>query len=323
MYFKIKNLRKIVLFGYMHYYNKLIAFNTKNGIETIVFQTKKNSEIKCKNFTFSAINKSTIKKIGTYSKDDTLFISLGLGYIFKKNDINKYFKGRLINFHNTRLPFNKGRTCLSWQILNQDRIFTSSIHLINSKIDEGDILYQNSSVIPKSLNTPLEIQNFDDNQTIKNYQYFISGLKKGNKFKNLSFPKEIGSYNYPLNTEKHGYINWNLTSIDLKNFITAFDDPYKGASTFLNSQKNKRIYIKKVQLHGGEPYSNSFNPGTIIRNDLKWLVVSCNGNFKLLIEEVLNEKGENIISKIKVGHRFVTPDKFLFKSYERIDYNKK
>ena len=47
--------------------------------------------------------------------------------------------------------------------------------------------------------------------------------------------------------------------------------------------------------------------GLILRHDKKrWIVVGSNDQNVFLIEEVLDEKGLNILSKLKVGDRFYT-----------------
>ena len=62
--------------------------------------------------------------------------------------------------------------------------------------------------------------------------------------------------------------------------------------------------------------------GLVIRHDKDWIVVATKGQKKLLIEEVLNEKSENILKKIKVGDRFFTPHDIINKSRSfRVRYN--
>ena len=64
--------------------------------------------------------------------------------------------------------------------------------------------------------------------------------------------------------------------------------------------------------------------GIVSRHDKNWLVVSTKSKHMLLIEEVLDEKGNNIIKDIKVGDRFYTPQEELEKSKKkRTIYNSK
>ena len=113
------------------------------------------------------------------------------------------------------------------------------------------------------------------------------------KFKIYSQPKYLSRYNPRLNTIENGFIDWNLEPYDLINFINAFDEPYEGASTFLNNGNFGRLFLKKVQLHGGDSTNHPFMTGIVTRHDKDWIVVSTIGKHMLLIEEVLNEDKYN------------------------------
>ena len=64
--------------------------------------------------------------------------------------------------------------------------------------------------------------------------------------------------------------------------------------------------------------------GIVARHDKDWLVVSTSGKHMLLIEEVLDHKGKNIISLVKAGDRFFTPAHELEKAKnKRIIYSSK
>ena len=80
-------------------------------------------------------------------------------------------------------------------------------------------------------------------------------------------------------------IDWNLESYDLHNFICAFDDPYKGASTFLNNGNFGRVYLKNVHIHGGDSSNHPYMAGLVSRHDKKWIVVATRSKHMLLIEK--------------------------------------
>ena len=98
----------------------------------------------------------------------------------------------------------------------------------------------------------------------------------------------LGRYNPRLNTELNGLIDWNLNSYDLINFINAFDEPYAGSSTYLNNGNFGKLYIKNVQLHGGDSSNHPYMSGIVNRHDKGWIVVSTSGKHMLLIEKVLD-----------------------------------
>ena len=54
--------------------------------------------------------------------------------------------------------------------------------------------------------------------------------------------------------------------------------------------------------------------GIVSRHDKNWIVVSTKSKHMLLIEEVLDNDGNNIIKNIKVGDRFYTPYQEIEKS---------
>ena len=47
--------------------------------------------------------------------------------------------------------------------------------------------------------------------------------------------------------------------------------------------------------------------GIISRVDKEWLIVSTVDKHMIIIKEVLNEKGKNIIKSLRAGDRFFTP----------------
>ena len=105
-----------------------------------------------------------------------------------------------------------------------------------------------------------------------------------------------------------------MDSYDLINFINAFDEPYKGASTFLDNGNFGKLYLKKVHLHGGDSSNHPYMSGIVSRHDNNWIVVSTKSKHMLLIEEILDSKGNNIIKDIKEGDRFYTPQQEIDKS---------
>ena len=135
---------------------------------------------------------------------------------------------------------------------------------------------------------------------------------KKKKFKLKHQTDYLSTYNPRLVTDIHGWIDWDMNAINLKRFVDAFDDPYNGASTYLGK---KKVRIKKLRIHSGEIPSHPFSNGIVIRNDNNWIVVSTKEEqHKFVIEEVLNEKGQNVVGDVKVGERLNTPSTHLEKA---------
>ena len=122
----------------------------------------------------------------------------------------------------------------------------------------------------------------------------------------------------------NGYINWEWESFELYNFINSFDEPFPGSLTFLNRGNFGPIHLKSVQLHGGDSSNHPYMAGLVSRHDKDWIVVCTSGKYSLLVEKIIDSKGNNIINKIKAGDRFYTPREMLDKSNSmRVSYNSK
>ena len=143
---------------------------------------------------------------------------------------------------------------------------------------------------------------------------FFQNLKKKYDFKLKKQSERLSTYWPRLNTDLHSYINWNNDLINIQNFINAFDSPYKGAITYLDG---KKVRLRNVSSDQGNyhPYQS----GLIFRvYDNQAAVATTSG--ALIINEVNDNFGRNIIPKIKVGDRFYTLIKKLKKHYESILY---
>ena len=322
--FFIDKFNKIVIFGQPH--PKIIEINKKLKIDSLVITSSDQAKLMDKKLIdfkiFNSVDKKCVNEIENFCDiKKTLFIGIGPRYIFTKKTIN-LFKNNFINMHNSRVPLDAGGGAFSWRILREDRIDNRCFHLMTQDIDGGPIIYNSLSLYPKSCITPLDMKEYSTNLTIKFYGEFINKLFNKKKFDLQSQPKYLSRYNPRLNTNINGYIDWSLNSYELINFINAFDNFYKGASTYLNNGNFGKLYIRKAQLHGGDTPTHSFMSGIVSRHDKNWIVVCTSGKHMLLIEEVVDKKGKNILEKIKPGDRFFTPsNKLDISKSKRVYYN--
>jgi methionyl-tRNA formyltransferase len=231
--------------------------------------------------------------------------------IFRKEEI-VFFKENLINFFPSRLPYDAGRGGFSWHIMRSDKIYNQVMHILDEGINTGPIIFEGKKIFPNSCTTPQDYEIFKLKEMNFFYEKFVKKILKKENFL-LKFQSDnIGRYNPSLNSLKDGFIDWNMPSFHLYNFIRAFDDPHIGATTFLNTKKFGKVFLKSVHLHGGEASSSHpYLAGVISRHDDKWIVVNTNDNFTLLVEKILNNKGENILKYIETGQRFFTPSRYL------------
>ena len=322
--FEIKNLKNVLFFGTSQIFKKFIEINNKFNLNTEIFTSKdqsKNIDKSIRHKIIYNIDKNFKNYIlKSYKPENTLFFSLGSRWIFKK-DFIKFSKGNLVNFHGARLPQDAGGGSFSWRIMKNDRINNLLIHKIVQKVDRGQIIFHQKKLFPKNCRLPKDFKENLDSGLIDLYSNFIKKIKKGDKFYCQEQPKYLSSYYPRLDSKTDSWIDWNMSGIELERFIDAFDDPFRGCLTKLNTNK-KIVRIKKVQLHSGENISHKYMKGLIIRNDQQWIVVAVDDKNYLIIEEVLNSEGVNIIDKLKEGDRFFTPEKDLEKQFSRrIFYN--
>ena len=318
--FFIENLNTVVFLGQSDVFSKLIEVNNSLKLSTFIVTSSHQSKLINKKIDRKIFDKLDDKFKNYINKNtkikNTIFISIGARYIFKKDTIKNFFLNNLVNFHGTRLPLDAGGGNFSWKIMREDRIDNQLVYLVDEGIDTGPIIDNSLSLFPKYCSIPVEFEDYRLKKFVEFYTKFLKKIKNGKYFELKPQINYLGRYNPRLNTETDGLINWDMDSYDLFNFINAFDEPYKGASTFLNNGNFGKLYLRKAHLHGGDSSNHPFMSGIVSRHDKNWIVVSTKSKHMILIEEVLDKKGNNIISKIKAGDRFYSP-------YEELEKSKK
>ncbi len=238
--------------------------------------------------------------------DQTIGISFGAAWIFKKEFID-LFKGRLLNCHGSRLPENRGGGGFSWRILRGDRAGASVLHRIDPGIDTGDILFSEEYVFPDQCRLPADYQAYSIERYRKFFDRFFASIKAERSFTATPQQERSSSYWPRLVTDIHGYIDWSWSLQNIERHIRAFDDPYAGASTFVDGRK---VRLKKVGLSSADGLFHPFQNGLIYRiSENSVFVATKEGT--LVIKTVLYEGGLEITDQLRVGERFHTPMQFL------------
>jgi methionyl-tRNA formyltransferase len=308
--FFINRLKTIVIIGYTPNIENLIAINKKLKLETVLITSpfqERYLKKKYKIHVFKSLNKRFKKFISTnYDIERTLFLTISSKYEFN-NNIVEFLKKNLVRFHPSRLPFDEGEGGFSWNVLRNDRIYNEIFSIIDPNISDHQIIFEKTSLFPPYCKIPNDFENFKLRNMVFFYKNFVNKILLKNQFNISTRSSNIGRYNPALNTIKNGLIDWSLDSHDLFSFINAFDEPYNGASTFLNRGNFGKLFLKSVHLHGGDTINHPSMSGIVYRHDKKWLLVYASGKFSLIIEKILNEKNKNIINLIKPGDRFYTP----------------
>lgn len=242
---------------------------------------------------------------------ETIGISFSAAWIFKDHFI-RLFSGRLLNCHGTRLPQDRGAGGFSWRILRGERLGISLIHQIDPGIDTGNIIFFKEYMFPHYCRTPLEYQNYSDLKYQELIDDFLRMVSNNCFFDRISQQEYFSSYWPRLATDIHGYIDWGWSLRDIEKFICAFDDPYNGASTFLNG---KKVRLKDCSTTINDGLFHPFQNGMVYRISKDAIHVATEHG-TLLLKKVLDDNGVDIGSEVEIGYRFYTPSTYLEKAKE-------
>ena len=138
--FFIKKITSVVILGYSNKFEELIKIVTDLNLKVFIItsedQAKKIKKNKFKIRIFNNIDSKFENFIlKNMNVNETLFVSRFARYIFKEDAIKNFFKGNLINFHDSRLPKDAGGGGYSWRIMKEDRINSQIAHLIDEGIE--------------------------------------------------------------------------------------------------------------------------------------------------------------------------------------------
>lgn len=227
-------------------------------------------------------------------------------WIFSQKSIDR-FLGRVINIHGSYLPEMKGGGGVSWNAMMGSKDGGVTIHMVDSGIDTGDILFQKRYEFPLTPKTLDEYTFLAETENAKAITAFLSGVMSGSAFDRVSQELNAGSYWPRLKTEIHGYINWSWSAEEIHKFVMAFGSPYSGAKTFLSSTQ---VNFLKSSFCDAEKSFHPFQYGIIYRVMNGNIFVAAKGG-TLIIHEVNRSDGEVVNLNKLLGHRFTTPEERL------------
>lgn len=247
------------------------------------------------------------KRLTALISPKTLGIGFGEPWSFNRKIIDQ-FQGKLIDFMGIRLPQYRGGAHYSWQIMRKNRVGCCNLQLINEDMvqgvfDSGEIIKSKEYFFPPSARIPQDYFDAAVRFELLFLKEFLTELEQGIKFELTKLQENFSIYFPRLYTLNHGYINWSWKTEDIVTFICAFDDPYKGASTFVG---NKRVFIKDSYAEFNDGPFHPFQSGLIYKkNQSAVYVATINGT--IVVKKITDEKGKNLIATLKPGSRLYTP----------------
>jgi methionyl-tRNA formyltransferase len=319
-------IEKILVFGGGNSCIDFILEANKKDFDVVLFSSKRLLEERLNNIKFESrliklsINYICVKDINTidckkYITNSSLGVSFGAPWIFKGDFIDK-FNGKFVNEHGAKLPEDRGGGGFSWKIMRGLSFGHHLFHLINKKIDSGDVILMSEFIFPESCTTPLDYEKYSVKDKIIFLKNFLIKIKKQESFSRTPQQDSSSSYFPRLFTARHGYINWDWDLDEIIKFIDAFGEPYGGAITYNNE---KKVYIGKVTKDKSGKSFHPFMNGLVYRKTEDSLFISIS-NGSLVIKEVNDEYGKSTIDSIKIGSRFYTLQEDLdrAKSYRAV-----
>jgi len=317
---------RLILFGGGELLVNIAREARSQGISVFVFAAKRHlaemisvksrltlsqalQEIRVQFYSVKDINKSArLKSLITKS---ALGIGLGEAYTFSDQTIS-LFGNKIFDFMVIPLPCYRGGAHFTWQILRHDKMGAWNIQVINKDMvpgvyDSGGIIKTRKYAIPLSARIPQDYFDLAHREGLEIFLDFIREIKAGKNF-SVTPVNETGSTYYPrLFTAIHGFINWSWNADQIERFICAFDDPYCGASTFIDG---KRVYLKNCKIVRSAGSFHPFMSGLIYRTCNDKVFAAC-CDHALEVKRIVDDKGKSVLESIRPGERFYTPAKFL------------
>jgi len=219
-------------------------------------------------------NESEIIK-WVYLKSPSLIFVIGWSKILGDIWLNN-FAGKLIGFHPSKLPNNRGRHPIIWAIVLGLSDTASTFFMLNEGIDDGDILSQvsvpilyedDSAILYKKI---CKVMGPQIDNIINDAQICLCPIKK---------PPEININYWRRRSFEDGKIDWRMPSIGIYNLVRALRPPYPGAHFFY---KEKKITVWKCEEV--EYQRSNIEPGKIIDAEQGLILVKAGLNAVRILE---------------------------------------
>lgn len=164
----------------------------------------------------------------------------------------------VIGFHPSKLPFDRGRSVLAWQIEDGYEETALTMFKYCSYPDGGDILAQERILIEWNEYVNDILDKIDI--ATKNLMYAYFPLLRQGLLQSRPQNLAEGSFRR-LRNEKDSQIDWNRNSKTIYNKIRAISHPYPGATGII---QDKSILVWKAEIVESFCMACPVEPGTLV-----------------------------------------------------------
>ena len=232
------------------------------------------------------------RTIADYGPD--LFVVISFGLIVPKWALLIPSIGP-INIHPSLLPLYRGPSPMQWALLNCDRNTGITFIRMNEKMDEGDVIFQETTEIKSdedyiSLSRRLALRSADILSGV------IDRIEKEPVIEGKVQDQSLATYS-PIITKEMGKISWSRSAREINCRIRAFVE-WPTAYTFLDGKRLK-IYHAMVN----EAASSAEVPGTITAVTRAGLEVATGGGLLTITDLQLENKKRMTAYDFSKGYR--------------------
>jgi len=147
--------------------------------------------------------------------------------------------GKVLNLHNAKLPNYRGHNTISHEILNQEKLHTTSLHWVAEDVDRGAIVLE-SHIEISSDDTALSLHKKSISSAVALLKEFFNNLHSTNNLPTGKLITGDGVY-YSKNIEKIKRIPDNSSVSDIYRYSRAFYYPPYEPAFFIH--EGKKIYV--------------------------------------------------------------------------------
>ena len=291
---------RIVFIGSVLFSKFLLSHLIKKNYNIVGVQTKRRSNFNSDHFNLKTIcvsrkipcrytnninSKNSVKWLKKLKPD--LILCLGWSNLLKKGVLNIPPYGT-IGFHPTKLPLNRGRHPIIWTLALGLRETACTFFYMNQKADAGKIIVQKKIKIYKNDNATTLYKKIIMNSK-KLIDNFLPNLKKKNNT-NFDYINLKSSNYWRKRSFLDGEIDWRMSAKNIHNLVKSLSYPYPYAHFIFNKKVIKVIKTKIINNN-----FKNIEPGKIIKNKNKKLIVKCGENSIQLLKTLPKIKVTNNI----------------------------